>query len=396
MNRHRAELDEILRLPAHRNGGDEPKPLFDPLAARFGRFLESAPAERRMIVPGLLPLDIVGLLASTGGTGKSLLLYALGISTASGSPFLGHQMAEVGGVLYLAAEDDEQELHRRGLRLLEHARESGWVDRSALAERLHVVSRVAEINLLTAGREGEVVRTPLVDRLVATAKQIPDLKLILIDPVSRFRGGRANSEEDATAFVTALETLRAETGATVLAAVHVNKSSAREGGEADQSAVRGSSALVDGVRWSAHMQRMRRDEAADYGLKPEDAWSYVRLDLPKSNYTAPWPGMWLHRLPGGVLVPVELEHRTEAKQEARADARYSDVLTRLQELLRREGPLTRNRIERDYAGASGVLAAGEKNVRAIISRAVAEGDLVEAQDPDSSRGRIISVPPGAL
>lgn len=389
-------LSENGRIQAARAAtADTVTPLFDVEAARFGRFMASDPPARRMIVPDFLPLDIVGLLAAMGGAGKSVLLYQLGISVATGVRFLGMPLSEVGSVLYLAAEDDEHELHRRGRRILEHVQSLGPVDSRALNERLIVQSRVSEDNLLTTGREGEVVRTQLVQRLIATARQLPDLKLIAIDPVSRFRGGKANAEEDTTRFVEALEVVRAETGATVLAAVHVNKASIRDGGDADQSIVRGSSALPDGVRWCATMTRLRRDVAKDYGLDEGEVDRYVRIDLPKTNYTAPWPGLWMRREAGGVLAPTSLQRKAESRAQERVATQYQDVLERIVALLLKEGPLTPRRLETEFAGTAGVLAAGQKTVRAVVYRAVHEGALIEQDNIGKGGGRTVTVPGGA-
>lgn len=365
------------------------QPLFDPATVRFGRFFEAEAPKRRMIIADFLPLGIVGLLVATGGVGKSMLLYLLALAHAAGSDFLGMPMNEVGSVLLLAAEDDEDELHRRGLRLVEHLEAGGHVDRRLLSERLHVVSRVADDNLLTRGTAGDVARTELVDRVIATAALIPDLKLIILDPVSRFRGGGANVEEDATAFVVALELIRAATGATVLAAVHQDKASLRGSGSLDQSAVRGSTALVDGVRWVAAMQRCTEEVAPKLGVRVDDASRYVRLDLVKSNYTAPWPGMWLERATGGALKPAQLSYRGRAGTATAADLQYDAVLGKLRELLRTEGPVTRSRIDNEFAGKAGLLGAGRDTVRAVISRAVVSGDLQESDDPSGRGGRLL-------
>jgi RecA-family ATPase len=368
------------------------EPLCDPVEIRFGRFLATEPAERAGLIAGLLPLDVVGLLASMGGAGKSMLLYQLAIAVAVGARWLGMLVEHVGGVLYLAAEDDEGELHRRGRRLLEHYETMGHVDRGALSERLHIMSRVAQDSMLTRASDGEVYRTNFLDRVIVTAQRIPDLRLILIDPTSRFRGGSANAEEDTTRYVEALESVRDATGATVLASVHVSKASIREGGDGDQSIVRGSTALVDGVRWVATMQRLRRDAAADYGVAGDEADRYVRLDLAKSNYTRPWPGMWLRREGGGVLVPADLERKTDVRRTARIEEKYDGILERLTQLLQEVGPLTQSRVEREYAGATGRLGAGKDAVRASIGRALHEGSLLAEPDPAGRGGQLLSVP----
>jgi RecA-family ATPase len=64
-----------------------------------------------------------------------------------------------------------------------------------------------------------------VDRLVLAAQQIPNLKLIVIDPASRFRGGDENASQDVTRFVEAVERVAQATGAAVLIIHHANKGS---------------------------------------------------------------------------------------------------------------------------------------------------------------------------
>ena len=364
---------------------DIAQPLFVPEQIRLERFLDSKPAPRRWIIENVLPTPVVGLLAAMGGAGKSMFIYTLGFAVASGSRFIGLDMAEPGGFLYLAAEDDESELHRRGLVLLDHfeglARRTGEpFDRKLVAERIHVVSRVAENNLLTSsGRDGEVDRTPLVERLIVAARGIPHLRVIVIDPLSRFRGGAANQEEDATRFVETLEVIREQTGATVLALAHVSKLGIREGG--GQELVRGSSALVDGVRWVGTLQPMRANTARnDYGLDADEAHRYLRFEIPKSNYAPPFPGLWLRRETGGVLVPVSLEETaSSSEQVVKSEAQFMPIVEELQKLIGEKGPITRNAI-RPHAGLAGVFKAGDKTVRSVIERAVREGYLIEKEN----------------
>lgn len=68
---------------------------------------------REWYVPDVIPGCNVTLLSGDGGTGKSLLAYQIGIAGALGVETIGLAPAE-GRVLYLAAEDDEDELIRRG------------------------------------------------------------------------------------------------------------------------------------------------------------------------------------------------------------------------------------------------------------------------------------------
>lgn len=374
------------------------EPLFDVAASTVDRFMDTPPPPREWIVESTVPKAIVGLLAGMGGVGKSFFGTQLGVCVASGTEFMGIPISSPGGFLHLAAEDDEAELHRRLWAVIEHyiltARDAGrHFDRGALRERLHVVSRVAQDNMLTVSTRNEgVLFTELVERLCLAATQIPDLRMILVDPVSRFRGGQANQEEDSTRFVEALELVRAETGAAVIAFHHISQAGIKDGG--GQEIVRGSTALVDGVRWVGTLQRLPRNKAPEYGVQESDVERYIRFEIPKSNYTRPFPGLWLRREFGGVLVPVDLDRtttgrRSKAQQEATED--YLDILARLQHCLKERGPMTTNRIESDLSGRLGPLGVGQKTIRAIVQRALQSGDLVDA-GPNGTGGRLIDVP----
>lgn len=359
------------------------EPLFRPAEAKVGRFLGREPPAREWVVSDVLPLGVAGVIAGMGGTGKSYLAMQLSVCVAAGLPCMGWCVPSPGAVLYLAAEDDDDELHRRAWRLIEHMRPTP-ATREALAERLYVVSRVAQDNLLTATADAEVRRTRVLDRLIAATVQIPDLRLVILDPLSRFRGGRANHEEDATRYVEAVEAIREATGATVLSLAHVSQSGIREGG--GQEIVRGSTALVDGVRWVATLQPLRAEHARDYGVPEDEASRYLRFEIPKSNYTAPVPGIWLRREAGGVLVRCELYDQRETRQRQVAEARYVDVLDRIVSMLRSAGPMTERQLRIQYAGTSGPLGVGERQVRAVVARAIEEGALVASPGP---RGAVI-------
>jgi hypothetical protein len=140
--------------------------------------------------------------------------------------------------------------------------------------------------------------------------------LIVFDPLSRFAGPDAEIDNAAaTRFVQALESIAGETGATLLASHHTNKT-ARKGGAVEAVAGRGSSALVDGVRWQCSL-------AAEL-LKVEDPDVRERLgelvtwNHTKSNYSRKAEPVILRRdhESGGALVPLDATD-LEMVQDAR-------------------------------------------------------------------------------
>ena len=98
------------------------QPRTDPsLAAppeRRSRFYSAADLKgkavppREWLVEGLVPSKTVTLFSGDGGTGKSLLAHQLAVAVASGCGWLGNGVTP-GRVIYLSAEDDDDELHRR-------------------------------------------------------------------------------------------------------------------------------------------------------------------------------------------------------------------------------------------------------------------------------------------
>jgi len=159
-------------------------------------------------------------------------------------------------------------------------RRGGGDIKTSLRQRLYIKSMVGRDNLITAKLDSEVRRTRYAEALIATAQQIPNLKLILLDPASRFKGGDENAAADATRFVEALEYIARETGTAVLAVHHANKASLNGNG-ASQAAARGSSALTDGVRWQMNLSTMTPDETGRYGIEEETRGYYVKASVPQ-------------------------------------------------------------------------------------------------------------------
>ena len=68
--------------------------------------------ERRWIVLDMIPDKTVTLVSGDGGVGKSVLIEQLGIAAAAGGEWIG-TLPEAGPVVFVSAEDELDELHRR-------------------------------------------------------------------------------------------------------------------------------------------------------------------------------------------------------------------------------------------------------------------------------------------
>jgi RecA-family ATPase len=355
---------------------------FDLDSARIGHMLDTLPPERSWILPGILPLGVAGMLGGSGGVGKSYATLLLSCCIALEIDFWGLGTCAPGSVMILSAEDDRDEMHRRLHTVLR------WLmtmyprlDVSPLRDRLFISDRVGENNLLTRVEERTVVRTMLAEKVVTTASKLSDLQMIVLDPLSRFRGGGANGEEEATRFVEAVEVIRRGTGATVLVPAHTSKDAAR-GTTTGQDVIRGSSALVDGMRWVGTLMAMSQDEARKRGMAPEDARSWVRFDIPKGNYSSPFRGCWLQRQEGGILEPMDPEPIQQKERSSPADV-YRSTVIRVIDIMGGRG-LTYAELKR-YAGQAGPLQIGLHALPGILERAIQDGHLVRVGEGRNSK-----------
>lgn len=347
-------------------------PLFTLENAAASRYVERDPPVMRWCVESLVPAGRTTGLVAAGGTGKSLLTIQMAIAKATGRPFLDRFALKPGGVLLVANEDDNDELHRRVFRA---ARAHGIGP--AELHRFFAISRVGENSRLIDGRPGELLPTMFARRLVEAARQIPNLELIILDPASRLRGGDENSAPDATALVEALERVASGTGAAVLVVHHTPKSAA-SARDVSATAARGSSAFTDGLRSQIVMRTMTPDGRRDRRISPERAANLVELVLAKANYSAPLPPVWLQRGAGGLLSIVDLDAEA-AQRRDEPDDLYAEVIERVCDHLAGGRIESRRSLEREHGGKDGKFRISAHRLRAILSRAVDAGDLEERQ-----------------
>lgn len=360
----------------HRSTSAEVIPLFPRSEARIDRYLEREPAPRRWLLTDCLPQGKVGALIAPGGTGKSQFLLQLAVSVATGQPFLTWSIGEPGGVLCLFAEDDDEEIHRRFHRIYCRMTCSSAVDDEALKrlkENLHIRSMVGLDNLMTIADRGtgEVRPTDYAERLILVAQEIPNLRLIVIDPGSRFRGGDENVAQDTTRFIEVMEKVSRCTGANVLVAHHANKGS-MQAGEASQSAQRGSSAFTDGVRWQMNLSYLSEKEQRQFNIDANEKRLYLTAAVTKNNYGPPGSDLVLHREEDGLLVPANVVLEPTA-----SDAELlRKVKSRLILEMRAGAIYTRSRFEESFGGIKGEFKIGKNALRTKLSQWIKNKQLV--------------------
>lgn len=241
---------------------------------------------RRFLVPDLIPDRNVTILSGDGGTGKSLLAMQLAVAAATGSRWLSLSV-ESGSVLYLSAEDDEDECH---IRLKDICEGEGL----RLPAALHIAVMAGEDCLLAVEDAGksQMRLTPLYGRLEATIKdQRP--RLVVLDNVADIFGGNENVKGLVRQFIGMIRRFAIVYDCAVLMLAHPSLS-----GMASGSGSSGNVAWNNSVRSRLYLKR-QHDDAKEI-TDPD----FRKLVSMKANYAATGGeiGMrWEH----GRFVPTE-------------------------------------------------------------------------------------------
>lgn len=230
-------------------------------------------------VPGLAPARNVTLISADGGTGKTTVALQLCASTALGRNWLG-QSVRKGRALYLSAEEEGDELHRRldaMMPLDASFSDLGDLKLWPLAEEDAV--------LVAPDRGGRLEETA---RWAEFAEMAMDWapRLIVLDAAADVYGGNESDRPSVRQFVGKLRGVAMKTGAAVVLLSHPSLT-----GLASGSGSSGSTAWSNSVRSRIYMTRP----------SPETDRDLAVLSVKKANYAPAGTELRL-RLQGGMFV----------------------------------------------------------------------------------------------
>jgi hypothetical protein len=229
------------------------------------RFAGAAP-EQKFLIDGTFPLGVPILFAAAGDAGKGMMTLDMGMKIASGKPMtntFGGLVKEFGNVVIFTAEDDEAEMHRRVERL------DPFEERHSYNHDLKIVSlpNVGGVFAIMNESNGEFGTTAEFEKIYEQILQMSNLKLIVFDPLASFVHADVNADPAAGAALTGLlARMATETGASVLVCHHMTKikdNAVIKTPEEARNLIRGTTALVDGVRssfamWQVDAQRGKK------------------------------------------------------------------------------------------------------------------------------------------
>jgi RecA-family ATPase len=308
-----------------------------------------------------IPLRQTTLFSGEGAVGKSIVLLQLSSAHALARDWLG-TMPEPGAAIYLDAEDDGQELHRRLAAILDHY-QAPFAE--AVAGGLHLMSLAGQDAVLAApSRGGKIEPTPLYKHLLALAGDIKP-KLIGIASSANVYAGSEIDRSQVQQFISLLTRLAIVANGAVVLVSHPSLT-----GLNTDSGLSGSTAWHNSVRARFYMKSVKPEE----GQQPDT--DLREITFKKNNY-GPVSANLVLRYQNGLFLPVPgLSNLERAARDAEADTITVDQL-RKDEMNLSNNPHAHNYAPRIFARTQEAQKHGltERDLEAAMHRLLAAGKI---------------------
>ena len=205
---------------------------------------------REWLVRDLIPGKTVTMLSGDGGTGKSMVALQLACAVATEARWLGRGVAH-GRVLFISAEDDEDELHRR----LDSIVQAEGGSFEAL-EDLTLRSLAGEDALLAMTDPGGRVLTPSalyaeIERFIEQDRPA----LVVLDTLADLFPGNENDRTQVRQFIGLLRGLAIRHDCAVVLLAHPSLSGMNSG-----SGMSGSTGWNNSVRSRLYLERVKQGD----------------------------------------------------------------------------------------------------------------------------------------
>jgi RecA-family ATPase len=273
-------------------------------------FADKLVPPRPWIIPDMIPDRTVTICGRDGGDGKTTLMLQLATAMAGTRPWLGHSPDQA-PVLFVSAEDDIDELHRR----LDAIAKSLSVALSDLGD-LHLVLLAGKDAVMGAPerKTGLVTPTAVWRGLIAhTEKFKPGL--VILDALADVFAGEENARAQARQFIGLLRGLAIDHSLAVVLIAHPSLT-----GMASGSGTSGSTAWSNSVRSRLYLERVKDGDG-----KEIDADIRV-LRVKKANYGPTGLELRLRWKNGAFILDGSASSIDKLTAEAKAERVFLDLL----------------------------------------------------------------------
>lgn len=287
--------------------------------------------EREWAVKDRVPMYAPSLISGEGAVGKTILLQQLAVAKVAGRQWLGTDL-QCGPVIYLSAEEDEDEFHRRLVPIADH-----YHVRPAELDQLHVLCMAGKDAMLgTPDREGIIRPTELFGNLKAFAAKVRP-RLVILDNAADVFAGKENDRAHVRQFATLLRGMAIDVGAAALLSSHPSLTGISTG-----TGLSGSTGWHNSFRARMVMKSVPTgDDDAGDGLRT--------LEMHKSNY-GPIAEKITLRWQDGLFLPVGTGG-TDWLEKRASDNRIDDLFVTLLTRFNSNGQNVTDKTGTSYAPA---------------------------------------------
>lgn len=332
---------------------------------------------RNWLAQDLIPSGTVTLLGGDGGTGKSLVALQLAVAVASGCQWLNRSVAS-GGALFISAEDDESELHRRV---------ADVVDGSPISfddlDNLTLRSLAGEDALLAQLDRGSGVLTPTdLFHELDLRLSIDPPALLVLDTLADLFPGNENDRTQARHFIGMLRGLAIRHDCAVLLLAHPSLSGLNSG-----SGTSGSTAWNNSVRSRLYLRRVLEDGIEidpDMRILATMKSNHARIG---NEITMKWRD--------GIFVA---NKNPDSLDRMAASAKAERVFLRLLDEFAKQGRFVKSAQAQGYApkvfaSSGGAEGLSKRDLHAAMERLFQKGEIIEVlgghRSPSKQTKRIV-------
>jgi RecA-family ATPase len=269
--------------------------------------------EREWAIHNRVPLRQVGLFSGEGGTGKSIIELQKNVAHVTGRDWLG-SMPEMGPVIYVGTEDEEDEIHRRLAAISEH---HGMSFADLVKGGLNILCRLGEDAVLCEqSRSGKITPTRFYWQLREACGDIRP-KNISIDTLSRCFSGNEIDRVQVYAFAQYMQALAMVANGSVTVLSHPSLA-----GMASGSGLSGSTAWHGAFRFRQYLTTPKSDTG-------EQLETDLRELQFKKNQYGPLENNILLRFQNGLFLPEPgMNSLDKAARQSRCDEIFMTLLKR--------------------------------------------------------------------
>ena len=347
-----------------------------------GMLNTSAPERRYLFKDedgsGVMPEGVGCGIAAPGGTGKSLIALQMAVALATGGTWLDRYRAcGPTHVFLITCEDDAEELHRRLDAIIKHVTvfaAPSEVERLhlLLKKHLHIATFIGKEFALTQNlRTGYYASGPAVQHIIESIRSFDSSAVVIFDPLRKVAAG---NEEGAAmnAVIKACDEIRVGIAGPITTVIvhHTSKESARQG-DTSQSAFRGASDLVDGLRWTMTLSGLSEGDAKNLGIGDDDRLQLRKYAVPKTNYTSQISDRYL-QYRDGLFVDTDLMPTREVAAQAEITVRLRELMNVILDLESNRTAISERKL-REFAGVEkGPIHVAQRRLGQLLEAAMTQ------------------------